>query len=387
MPCRATFSLSGEKIRSTPNWPTPPPAGSLGETFDGDRSDLFALQDQITSRIANHRAGNRSGGCRESEARKTDPRRATCCSARCPDYQAPDFGKLATTRKLFRELLVLEPTASMPWRAWQPAGEPKTIIVQVLGHKSPRKNQRGLRMPQSQELDPANAFTYEALGYHFIYRRDLFSGDFRVPERHCTQPQPFTFLQWPGLASLISGSRRNDRYAEQALSLDPHGPQMRFRLFLGVGHLLSGHDDPGDRVVRKRARKLEEPEHAFHLAVATPRKATCVKQGDYGGTASHRAKMQLSNGGFYTRSHHNPRPTKNCGQRSTCQRPKRRVCRSKLGSLSGDVRSGNRLGSRLARKVWTQALKKSLKATIRNANSPRPQHRRRLGTPTQASSN
>ena len=105
---------SGEKIRINAQLADTSSGGQLwAETFDGDRSDLFALQDQITSRIANS-IGREIVvlAARESEARKTEPKvgdlllRAVALTTKSRSLE-----NLQQQEKLFREILVLDPNS------------------------------------------------------------------------------------------------------------------------------------------------------------------------------------------------------------------------------------------------------------------------------------
>ena len=102
----------GEKIRINAQLADVASGGQLwAETFDGDRSDLFVLQDRITSRIANS-IGREIvvAAARESEARKTDPKASDLMlHAVALTAKTPTLENLQQREKLFRELLLVDP--------------------------------------------------------------------------------------------------------------------------------------------------------------------------------------------------------------------------------------------------------------------------------------
>jgi hypothetical protein len=114
----------GEKIRINAQLADASSGGQLwAETFDGDRSDLFALQDRITSRIANS-IGREIvvAAARESEARKTDAKASDLMPALWPSLQNLRLWKTCNNGKsYFASFWCWIPTASMLWRTWQPA--------------------------------------------------------------------------------------------------------------------------------------------------------------------------------------------------------------------------------------------------------------------------
>jgi tetratricopeptide (TPR) repeat protein len=96
-------------------------------------------------------------------------------------------------------------------------------------------------------------------------------------------------------ASLISGEpKKAIEYAEQALSLDPRGPQITTSMiFLGVGHMYLGHDDLAIEWLEKaRAETPKNPNVLSHLAVATQKGDLVKAKAAGGGTAAHRAQLQ-----------------------------------------------------------------------------------------------
>ena len=300
---------SGEKIRINAQLADTTSGGQLwAETFDGDRSDLFALQDRITSRIANS-IGREIvvAAARESEARKTDPKagdqllRAVALTTKVPTLE-----NLQQQEKLFREVLVLDPNSvdAMARLASCLVNQGRRFI-NVLGRQvAEEKLKEGYSIAlKAKDLDSANALPYEVLGYYFIYRRDL-SQAIAVFQKGIALNRNYNpFYIGLALASLISGEPKNGiGYAEQALSLDPRGPRTAGLMNqLGLGHFLLGHDDLAIEWLEKA--RAEDPKGLLtlsNLAVAYAKKGDLVKAKATTAELFRIApNFRLSNGDYY----------------------------------------------------------------------------------------
>jgi TolB-like protein/class 3 adenylate cyclase/Flp pilus assembly protein TadD len=300
---------SGEKIRINAQLADTSSGGQLwAETFDGDRSDLFALQDQITSRIANS-IGREIVvlAARESEARKTEPKvgdlllRAVALTTKSRGLE-----NLQQQEKLFREILVLDPNSvdAMAQLATCLINQ-RRVFINVLGPQvAEEKLKEGYSIAlKANELDPANALTYEALGMYFTFRRDLAQAIAALQKGIALNRNHQHFYDGLARASIISGEpKKAIEYAEQALSLDPRGPQITTSMiFLGVGHFFLGHDDLAIEWLEKaRAENPKNPNVLSHLAVAYAKKGDLAKAK---ATAAELFRIapnfRLSNLGFY----------------------------------------------------------------------------------------
>jgi tetratricopeptide (TPR) repeat protein len=277
---------SGEQIRINAQLADASSGGQLwAETFDGDRSDLFALQDRITSRIANS-IGREIvvAAARESEARKSDPKagdlllRAVALTTKVPTLE-----NLQQQEKLFRELLLLDPNNvdAMAQLASCLVSQGRRFISVLGPEVAEEKLEEGYSMSlKAKDLDSANALPYEVLGYYFIYRRDLAQAITAFQKGIALNRNYNPFYTGLALTSLISGEPKNGiGYAEQALSLDPRGPQIvTSMIFLGVGHFFLGHDDLAIEWLEKA--RAEDPKGLLtlsNLAVAYAKKGDLVK--------------------------------------------------------------------------------------------------------------
>jgi tetratricopeptide (TPR) repeat protein len=133
---------------------------------------------------------------------------------------------------------------------------------------------------KAKELDPANALTYDALGFYFFTRRELSQAIAAFEKGIALNRNYPTFYVGLASAYLISGEpKKAIGYAEQSLSLDPRGTQISASMmFLGVGHLYLGHDDLAIEWLEKaRAETPNRPNPLQHLAVAYAKKGDPVK--------------------------------------------------------------------------------------------------------------
>lgn len=145
------------------------------ETFDGELTDLFALQEKMTARIRDS-VGSKMVilAARESEMRKSSPRvidlmlRATALS------MMPDFDVHTTEiETLYRQALVLEPSNVRLMMGLATTLMPRGLNAAV---KSPAAEKW---MAEARELalkvraiDPENARVYDALGDYALFKGD-----------------------------------------------------------------------------------------------------------------------------------------------------------------------------------------------------------------------
>jgi TolB-like protein/cytochrome c-type biogenesis protein CcmH/NrfG len=300
---------SGEKIRINAQLADTSSGGQLwAETFDGDRSDLFALQDRITSRIANS-IGREIvvAAARESEARKTDPKASDLLlRAVALRIKSGTLENLQQQEKLFREVLALDANNvdAMGHLATALVRQ-RLQFVSVLGPQiAEEKLKEGYSIAlKAKALDPANALTYDALGYYFFTRRDP-SQSIAAFEKGIALNRNYpTFYIGLASANLISGEpKKVIGYAEQSLSLDPRGPQISTSMmFLGLGHFYMGRDDLAIEWLEKsRAETPTRPNPLQHLAVAYAKKGDLAKAK---ATAAELLRIapnfRLSNGNHY----------------------------------------------------------------------------------------
>jgi TolB-like protein/class 3 adenylate cyclase/tetratricopeptide (TPR) repeat protein len=299
----------GEKIRINAQLADTSSGGQLwAETFDGDRSDLFALQDQITSRIANS-IGREIvvAAARESEARKTDPQASDLLLRGVAlTTKTQTLENLQQQEKLFREVLALDPNSvdAMARLASCLVNQGR-LFIQVLGPQvAEEKLKEGYSVAlKVKELDPANALTYYALGNYFIARHDLAQGMAAYQKGIALNRNYSPFYSGLAIANQRSGEpKKAVAYAEQSLSLDPRGPRTAGAMNqLGVGHFFLGHDDLAIEWLEKaRAENPKAPTLVANLAVAYAKKGDLVKAKAAAAELLRIApNFRLSNSGMY----------------------------------------------------------------------------------------
>ena len=138
-------------------------------------------------------------------------------------------------------------------------------------------NQRRLLI---QVLAPQVAEEKLALGWYFIYRRDLAQAITAFQKGIALNRNHNPFYNGLAFARVISGEpKKTIGYAEQALSLDPRGPQIAISMsILGVGHIFLGHADLAVEWLEKaRAETPKSPIPLSNLAVAYAKKGDLVK--------------------------------------------------------------------------------------------------------------
>jgi tetratricopeptide (TPR) repeat protein len=244
---------------------------------------------------------------RESEARKTDPQAGDLLlRAMALTTKTPTLENLQQREKLFRELLLVDPN-NVDAMAQLATGlvYQRRRFIEVLGPQVAEeklKEAYGIAL-KVKELDPANALTYEALGSYFLSGRDLAQAIAAFEKGIALDRNHMPFYNGTAIASLISGEpKKGLGYAEQALSLDPRGPQISVSMtFLGVAHLFLGRDDLAVEWIEKaRAENPKSPNIIYHLAVAYAKKGDLVKAKTTTAELFRIApNFRLSNASFY----------------------------------------------------------------------------------------
>lgn len=222
---------SGSKIRINAQLAdTASNAQLWAESFEGDQSDLFALQDQVTTRI-----GNSIGremvilAARESEKRKSSPKAADLIlRARALNLKPQSLKNIQVIEALYREILALEPN-----NASAMAGLSESLVRQAssfdsaLDEKATEQKYiegRDLAV-KAKELDPGNPGIYRALAF-YARAHDDFAGYRRALETQLSL-QPKTPTAYVGLAVsfLLGGEPKSAiELLTQAINLDPKHP-------------------------------------------------------------------------------------------------------------------------------------------------------------------
>ena len=218
---------------------------------------------------------------RESESRKTDAQASDLLlRAVALTTKSPTLENLQQQEKLFRELLLLDSNSvdAMAYLAVCLMYQ-RRAFINVLGPQvAEEKLKEGYSIAlKAKELDSASALPYEALGYYFIYRRDLpqaiasFQKGIALNRNH----NPF----YNGLAvrTLLVGSRRKGwgMRSKPCRSIRAD-PKFRLRICsLAWGTFFWATTTWRSSGSKRRARRLQRTPTCFTtLPSPTPRKVT-----------------------------------------------------------------------------------------------------------------
>ena len=138
------------------------------ESFEGNMSDLFSLQDKVTQRIrASLGPQMVIVAASESENRKTNPQAADLMlRARASSLKGNDISALEQRMELFKQALKLEPNNLGAMSAM-------AVSLALLAPRSPEQELRKSRFDESRalalkviEIDPKNSQAYYALTFY-----------------------------------------------------------------------------------------------------------------------------------------------------------------------------------------------------------------------------
>lgn len=255
------------------------------ETFDGTTADLFALQDQVTTRI-----GNSIGremvivSARDSEMHKGSTPKANelllkamaiRMNQRAPDY----FQRLHAA---WRELLAVEPT-----NATALSGLAQALAFQAtyFGHQiEPSQKEPQLREARrlalaAKQLDPDSAFASVALAL-YAEAHDDFPGQLQASEAYLAlAPKDPTAYNLLGHTLVFGGQYEKAReFLQKGIALYPKRPLDQFGFNLGWVSFVLGDDDA---CIAYFTRTIENNPTFFDahgwLAMAYARKGDMVK--------------------------------------------------------------------------------------------------------------
>ena len=243
---------SGDKIRINAQLADATSNAQLwSESFEGDQSDLFTLQDKVTTRI-----GNSIGremvivAARASETRKSKPEAADLMlRANALNLKPPSLKNLQQTEAWYREVLLLEPNhasamvalaASLASQALH-FGFGYTFDNRVTEQKFVEARALALK---GKELDPDNPDVYLALAAYAIFNND-YAGARRAFEASLLL-NPRDPRAYNNLAnSYLNGAepKRAIELLTQAINLDPKHVSVVILINMGRAHFVLGDND------------------------------------------------------------------------------------------------------------------------------------------------
>ncbi len=220
------------------------------DTFEGDQSDLFALQDRVTTLV-----GNSIGremvivAARESESRKSSPRAADLMlRAGALRLKPLSLKNLQQMEDLYRQVLVLEPnnTNAMVGLAISVALQPENFPAGVDEGTREKKWVEGRELAlKAKELDPDNPEIYLPLGTYAYYHGDLVGFRRAAETRLSLAPKsPGAHLVLANVFLYVEGEpKRAIELLTQAVNLDPKHPDEVILLVMGSAYFMLGDND------------------------------------------------------------------------------------------------------------------------------------------------
>ena len=246
------------------------------DTFDGDQSDLFALQDQITARIANS-IGREIVvvAVRESQSRKVDPNATDLLLRGIALADRPgSLERLQEQEKVFRQVLALDPD-----NVDATARLSRALVLQKINFGSllpPAAAELKLKEGhdlalKAKDLDPGNARAELSLGLFALDQGD-FPEALRALEAGLALDRNNTlfYLSLANAYVLMGEPQKALPLAEKAIRRDPLGPGRSGAMyFAGLASFFLGDNDRAiDWFEQARSANPNQPRAYSGLAVA-----------------------------------------------------------------------------------------------------------------------
>ncbi len=214
------------------------------ESFIGDMSNLFALQDQVTNRISGS-LGPRMliAAASESEKRQSNPHASDLIlQARVLLEKGFDVETLNRRVSFYRKALLIEPENI----------EAMSGLAQALGQLAPRspdQEVRGKRFEESynlsikvKDIDPSNRDIYSALIFYYREKGDLISAKQNAEKNLSLNPK--SKAPYVTLGNILNQSGEPDKaitVLTQGINLDPMNPTDNTLSALGRAHMILGN--------------------------------------------------------------------------------------------------------------------------------------------------
>ena len=259
------------------------------ETFDGQTGDLFALQDQITARIANS-IGREIVvvAARESDARKGNAKAEDFMLRGIALADKPgSLDRLAQQEKNFREALALEPdnADAMARLARALVLQKINFGSQVRSDLADKKLQEGFALAQrAKALDPTNSKADLAIGLVSLSLGNIAEG-IRAFETGIALDgnNPLLYLSLANAYIFLGDPNKALEFAERAIRRDPLGPGNASAMyFAGLASLYTNQSGAAiDWFLKAQASNPNQPRIYAALAVAYARNGDLAKAQGY----------------------------------------------------------------------------------------------------------
>jgi adenylate cyclase len=247
------------------------------ETFEGDQSDLFALQDRVTTLV-----GNSIGremvivAARESETRTSSPKVSDLMlRARALALKPDSLKNLQQIEDLCRQALALEPSNAgvMAYLAAVLVGQSGNFGDQMDESVVEKKYSEGRDLAlKAKALDPDNPTVYGTIGNYALDHGDLAGARRAYETRLSLEPKnPIAYSNLAGVFLNEGEPRRTIELVNQAIGLDPkHAHESDF-LAMAWAYFQLGDNDAAIAWSLKSSEKnpgLAAPYHVLAMAYA-----------------------------------------------------------------------------------------------------------------------
>jgi adenylate cyclase len=244
------------------------------ESFEGDQSDLFALQDRVTTLV-----GNSIGremiivAARESETHKSSSKVADLMlRARALNLKPVSLNNYQQMEDLYRQALALEPNNASAMAELaacltiQAADYGAQIAESVDEKKLVEGHELALR---AKELDPDKFNVYVAMLTYAYARGDL-AGEHRAAETMLSlEPKnPIAYIDAASVFLTELEPRRAIELVTQAINLNPKHPHEALFRDMGVAYFMLGDNDTAIDWLLKATEKNPAGDPYTFLAMA-----------------------------------------------------------------------------------------------------------------------
>jgi adenylate cyclase len=253
---------SGTKIRINAQLADTTSRAQLwSDSFEGDQSDLFALQDRVTTLV-----GNTIGremvivAGRESETRKRSPKVSDLMlQARALGLKPVSLKNEQRREDLCRQALALDPSNEgvMAYLAGSLVTQPSNFGDQMDESAQERKYSEGRDLAlKAKGLDPDNPIVYATIGIYALGHDDLAGARRAFEARLSLEPKNPSAYAALAIVSLNEGEpRRAIELVTQAISLNPKHPhEFDFQL-MGWAYFMLGNNDAAIEWLLKSSEK------------------------------------------------------------------------------------------------------------------------------------
>jgi adenylate cyclase len=238
------------------------------ESFEGDQSDLFALQDRVTTLV-----GNSIGremvivAARESETRKSNPKVSDlmlrASALRLKNRTLPN---LQQREDLYRQVLALEPNNVNAM-----VGLAGSLVVQynfLYGSAREKKLVEGRDLAmKAKALDPDRPDIYSAIQIYALVHDNDYEGALRAAKtRLSLEPKNPSAYSDLALEFIVQGDpKQSIGLLTQAINLDPKHPADFLLVNLGRAYFALGDNDAAIEWLQKAVER--NPDFGFPYTI------------------------------------------------------------------------------------------------------------------------